>query len=116
MADVARQIERRVQMSEIILRESTQQFLQDPLFGGESADAIIRHLLKAEYLRNLNQYRRVDRNLSQKYGVSFNEFVSSRMVQQKGYSWEAESDAMDWETAISGIKTVQRKLSELQDV
>jgi len=101
-------------MTEIIVKESTQQFLKDPLFGGKNVDATIRHLLKAEYLRNLSQYRRVDRNLSQKYGISFEEFVSSRMIQQKGYSWNVEADAMDWETAISGIKTVEHKLANLQ--
>jgi len=101
-------------MAEIMLSESTQQFLQDPLFGGQNIDTTVRHLLKAEYLRNLSRYRRLDRNLSQKYGMSFEAFVSSRMVQQKGYTWDVETDAMDWETAISGIKTVERKLAELE--
>ncbi len=103
-------------MTEIMLRESTQQFLKDPLFGGQNVDTTIRHLLKAEYLRSQNRYCRVDRNLSQKYGMSFEAFLSTRMVQQKGYTWDVETDAMDWETAISGIKTVERKLAELQVV
>ncbi len=102
-------------MAELILKESTWQFLKDPLFDKQSADATIRHLLKAEYLRNLRLHRRADRNLSQKYGMTFDEFISSQTAQQKGYTWAVETDAMDWEIAVSGIKTVERKLKELQE-
>ena len=42
------------------------------------------------------------------------EFFPRRVVQEKGYSWNVESDAMEWETAISGIKTMERKIKELK--
>lgn len=35
------------------------------------------------------------------------------MVAQKGYSWEIESDAQEWEQAMDGIATCKRKLEEL---
>jgi hypothetical protein len=48
--------------------------------------------------------------------LNFEEFTTRRVVKEKGYSWEVESDAMDWETAIAGIKTMERKLAELKVV
>jgi len=48
-------------------------------------------------------------------GMAFEEFVARRVVQQKGYTWEVERDAMDWETAVGGIKTMRRKLQELRE-
>ena len=42
--------------------------------------------------------------------MSFAEFVARRIPRQKDYSWEVEQDAMDWETAIGGIATIERQL------
>ena len=78
-------------------------------------DAQVRFLLKAEYMRRLARYHRMDRLLTQRYGMTFEEFNASRMVRQKDYSWDVETDAMDWETAMSGIKTVERKLKGLSE-
>ena len=52
--------------------------------------------------------------MEQKYGVSFDGFVSRRIVRENEYSWDVESDAMEWETAIGGMKTMERKLEELK--
>ena len=103
-------------MNNITLLEHTQQLLADPLLNGESVDEKIRYLLKEEYLRRLAQYRRAIFLLEQKYGLSFDEFVSRRIVQQENFSWQAEKDAMDWETAFSGIRTMERKLEILGNV
>jgi hypothetical protein len=35
-------------------------------------------------------------------------------TEQRGYTWEVESDAMAWETAVDGLRTVQRQLSDLR--
>ena len=35
------------------------------------------------------------------------------MVEQKGFAWDVESDAIEWDLAASGIRTMQRKLAEL---
>jgi len=93
----------------------TRQFLEEPLLGEQDVDTKVCFLLEAEYLRRLGRYHRVDRVLAQKYGMTFEEFVARRVVQQKGYTWEVERDAMDWETAVGGIKTMRRKLQELRE-
>jgi hypothetical protein len=95
-------------MSETRLLESTLQFLAEPLLGDEGLDTKVRLLLEAEYLR------RLDRTLTQKYGMTFEEFTEARVVQQKGYTWDVEKDARDWETAVDGMKTMERKLQALQ--
>jgi hypothetical protein len=101
-------------MSETRLLESTLQFLAEPLLGDEGLDTKVRLLLEAEYLRRLGRYRRLDRTLTQKYGMTFEEFTEARVVQQKGYTWDVEKDARDWETAVDGMKTMERKLQALQ--
>ena len=102
-------------MSETKLMESTLQFLEEPLLGEQDLDTKVRLLLEAEYLRRLGRYRRLDRTLTQKYGMTFEEFIEGRVVQQKGYTWDVEKDAMDWETAVDGMRTMERKLQELQE-
>jgi hypothetical protein len=101
-------------MSETRLMESTLQFLEEPLLGEQDLDTKVRLLLEAEYLRRLGRYRLLDRTLTQKYGMTFEEFIEGRVVQQKGYTWDVEKDAMDWETAVDGMRTIERKLQELQ--
>ena len=100
-------------MSETRLTESTLQFLEEPLLGEQDLDTKVRLLLEAEYLRRLGRYRRLDRTLAQKYGMKFEEFIELRVAQQKGYTWDVETDAMNWETAVDGMRTMERKLQEL---
>ncbi|RJQ51564.1 MAG: hypothetical protein C4530_19810 [Desulfobacteraceae bacterium] len=100
-------------MKAVEFQESTRQLLEEPLLEGASLDAKIRMLLRSEYLRRLGRYRHVDRLMTSKYGVQFNEFIARRIVKEKGFSWDVECDAMSWETAVSGIKTMERKLKEL---
>lgn len=102
-------------MAEVILKEQTQQWLADPILGQDDIDAKVRRLLEAEYLRKLAQYERANRLLAQKYGVTFAEFVAQDIVAQHGYTWEVEQDAIQWETAMGGIATVQRRLQEIRD-
>jgi hypothetical protein len=102
-------------MSNATLLEQTQQLLDDPLLVGKNADEKIRYLLKEEYLRRLAQYRRTVFLLGQKYGISFDEFVTQRIVQRENFAWHVETDAMEWETAVSGIKTIERKLKVLDE-
>jgi hypothetical protein len=97
------------------LQESTRQLLEEPLIEGRDVDAKVRLLLGSEYMRRLGRYRRVDRLMGSKYGVRFDEFVARGLVKEKGFSWEVESDAMNWETAIGGIRTMERKLRELHE-
>ena len=48
--------------------------------------------------------------------MTFEEFVARRVAQQKGYTWDVETDAMDWETAMGGMRTMERKLQELREL
>ena len=102
-------------MSDASLLERTRRFLEEPLLGEQDLDTKVCLLLEAEYLRRLGQYRRVDRLLTQKYGMTFEEFVTQRVAQQEGYTWNVETDAMDWETAVSGMKTMECKIQELRE-
>ncbi len=58
-----------------------------------------------EAVRRLARYRLTDRRLSQKYGITFDEFERQQMTKRQGYTWEVESDAMAWEMAIDGIRS-----------
>ena len=55
----------------------------------------------------------LDRQLTQKYDMSFDQFERQQITLDKGFTWEVECDAIAWETAVDGIRTVQRQLSEL---
>jgi hypothetical protein len=68
---------------------------------------------KKAYGRRLARYNLTDRQLRQKYQMSFEEFERQKVMEQRGYTWEVESDAIAWETAMDGIRTVQRQLSDL---
>ena len=101
-------------MSTIELTEQTRELLEEPLLGEEDIEIKILKLMEAEYLRRIQRYRRVDQILSKKYGMSFDEFLSRRVVAQRDFDWEVEQDAMDWETAVDGIATIKRKLARLR--
>jgi hypothetical protein len=76
-------------------------------------NAKLRILLEAEYRRRLARYSLTDRQLSQKYKMNFEAFEQQQLTKQQGYTWEVESDAIAWETAIDGIRTMERQLAEL---
>ena len=80
--------------------------------GDKTEDKLAR-LIKGEYRRRLANYSLTDRQLTQKYDMSFDQFERQQITLDKGFTWEVESDAIAWETAVDGIRTVQRQLSEL---
>lgn len=102
-------------MAESILHANTWRLLEDPVLGEQDLDTKVLSLLEAEYLRRLARYQRVDHELSQKFGLMFEEFIAQRITKRRDYTWDVERDAMDWETAIGGIKTVTAKLHELKE-
>ena len=81
--------------------------------SGEKVDDILRQLLIAEYRRRLTRYQLTDQQLMQKYGLDFASFEREQVTKQQDYSWEVESDAMAWETAVDGIATMKRRLADL---
>jgi hypothetical protein len=103
-------------MSEMILSESTLALLQDPGLGTQDVDGKVRYLLEAEYMRRLGRYHRTNSLLSEKYGMTFEEFTAQRVVKQRGYTWEVEKDAMDWEVALGEIEGARQALLELKNL
>jgi len=102
-------------METAALKESTRRLLEEPFLEGKDLDAKVRVLLKSEYLRRLGRYRHTDRLMAGKYGMEFDDFITGHVIEQKGFTWDVESDAMAWETAVGGIQTLERKLRELHD-
>ncbi|MBU0491341.1 MAG: hypothetical protein KKA73_19320 [Chloroflexi bacterium] len=98
----------------ITVSEQTAQHLQQlPLAQATDVDSKLRSLLGAEYRRRLSRYSLTDRRLRAKYGMPFDEFERQEVVKQRGYSWDVESDAVEWDLAVSGIRTMHRALAEL---
>jgi hypothetical protein len=96
------------------LSDTVVQHLRDLSFGeANSINDKLTLLLEAEYRRRLARYSLTDQQLAQKYQMSFEDFERQRITEQRGYTWEVESDAMAWETAVDGLRTVQRQLSDL---
>ena len=79
----------------------------------EMTEDELTYLLKRDYLRRLTRYKMTDGYYSDKYKMDFESFESVNIIQREKYSFEVESDAQEWELAIDGIKTVERKLKEL---
>lgn len=102
-------------METAALKESTRRLLEEPFLDGKDLDTKVRVLLKSEYLRRLGRYRHTDRVMAGKYGMEFDDFVAGRVVEQMGFTWEVESDAIAWETAVGGILTLERKLRDIHD-
>jgi hypothetical protein len=86
----------------------------DRLEPGHDLDSKIERLVENELLGRLARYELVDRQMTRKYGLSFDEFRRNRVVEQKGYSFEVESDFWDWELTQDGLVTVQEMLASLK--
>jgi hypothetical protein len=97
----------------IVVSKETARHLESLPMGPIDMDKKLRALLESEYRRRLSRYSLTNRILRQKYGMTYEEFEARNLVKEHGYSWEVESDAIAWETAVDGIKTMQRKLKEL---
>ena len=74
----------------------------------------LKAILLREYRRRLLLYKMVDEKMQKKYNMSFEEFEKRCIVEEKGYPWEVENDAMEWEHAIEGIRYMQEKIEELK--
>lgn len=75
----------------------------------------LKYLLRRDYLRRLTRYRMTDDFYRKKYNMDFESFEKANIVSKQKYSFEVESGAQEWELAIDGIKTVEKKLRELSD-
>ena len=83
----------------------------EPEGGPESK---LTKVVERELIRRLNHYQYLDRHMQKKYGMNFDQFRDARVVEQKGYSFEVESDFWEWELAQDGIQTMAMELNELR--
>ena len=98
----------------ITVSDEVAQHLESLSFGqAGDINEKLRLLLAAEYRRRLTHYSLTDRQFTQKYQMSFEAFEHQQLTKQHGYTWEVEFDAIDWETAMDGIRTLQRQLAVL---
>lgn len=79
-----------------------------------NVDEKLKSLLRAEYQRRLARYNLTVRQLAAKYKMDFASFEQQQITKQLGYTWEVESDAIAWETAVDGIRTMQEQLRLLE--
>ncbi len=80
------------------------------------SDDELQEMLRRDYLRRLMRYRKTDELMRQKYGMTNEEFVTRNVVAAQSFTWEAESDSQDWEMAVDGIRTMERKLREIDGI
>lgn len=74
----------------------------------------LKEAVLSEYERRLVLYRLTDEQFKKKYGMNFTEFEKKNLVKEKGFSWEVEKDAMEWEHAIEGIESLQEKINKIK--
>lgn len=79
----------------------------------EMTEAEIKTLLMRDYMRRLTRYRMTDDFFKKKYGMDFAGFDKKNLVQKENYSFEVESDAQEWELALDGINTIEKKIKEI---
>lgn len=77
------------------------------------SDDEIKSILRRDYLRRLTRYRMSDNFYRKKYDMDFDRFEKANIVKKENYSFEVESDAQEWEMAVDGIKTMEKKLKEI---
>ena len=79
----------------------------------EMSEDELKYLLRRDYLRRLTRYRITYDFFKKKYNMDFESFEKANIVDKQNYTFEVESDAQEWELAIDGIKTVDKKQKEL---
>ncbi|MEA1956796.1 MAG: hypothetical protein U9N01_00340 [Euryarchaeota archaeon] len=82
----------------------------------ESIERGMAKLLYNETRRKLIEYELLDRNLTKKYGMSFDEFREKKMIEKLGYSWEVEKDYQNWEIARDGIETMEEMIDKVRNI
>jgi len=73
----------------------------------------LKEVIRRDYLRRLTRYRLTYDFYKKKYGMDFESFQKANILERENYGFEVETDAQEWELAIDGIKTVEKKLKEL---
>jgi len=85
------------------------------LLSEEDIEKGMAKLLYNETSRKLVRYELLDRNLTRKYGMSFEEFREKKMIEQLGYTWEVEKDYQNWEITRDGIETMKEMIDPVRN-
>jgi len=95
-----------------ILTEKTIKIIDSLLPEGE-LDTKIKNLLIEDIRRRLAEFELIDRHFQKKYGLTLTEFENKNVVNEKGYSFEVESDYHEWDSAVDAVNTLKNYLDEL---
>ncbi|MDI6864491.1 hypothetical protein [Thermodesulfovibrio yellowstonii] len=76
----------------------------------------LKEMALNEYKRRIVFYRLIDEKMKKKYGMSFEEFEKKNIVKEKGFSWDVEKDAMEWEHALESLRTLTEKLRKIEKI
>ena len=74
----------------------------------------LKEVVLSEYERRIVLYKLTDERFKKKYGMNFPEFEKKNLVKEKGFSWEVEKDAMEWEHAVEGLASLQEKINKIE--
>jgi hypothetical protein len=73
----------------------------------------IKEALLNEYRRRIIRCKMVDETMKKKYGMTLQEFELKNVVKEYDFSWQVESDAMEWEHAVEGSRYAEQKLKSI---
>ena len=76
-------------------------------------DYKVRKILREDIKRKLAEFQIIDNRFQKKYGVTLDEFEKRNIVKEKGFSFEAESDYHEWDSAKDAIETLGAKIKDL---
>ena len=93
--------------------DATQEAIVEKIIANVPIDEIKEALLN-EYRRRIICYKLVDETMKKKYGMTFRDFESRNLVKEQEFSWQVESDAMEWEHAVEGVRYAGQKLRNIQ--
>lgn len=74
----------------------------------------LKEVVLSEYERRLVLYKLIDERFKKKYLMDYQEFERKNVVKEREFTWEIERDAMEWEHAVEGIKSLQEKITKIK--
>lgn len=101
------QVEHRVSIDSITLKESMQR-----LFPDLELDEVLAELLLERARKNLIKYRTMVRHFEAKYDTDFQAF--RQRVLDSEPPFDIEQDYFDWEMAVTGIDDMQAEIMRLE--
>lgn len=75
----------------------------------------LKEVVLSEYERRLVLYKLIDERFKKKYLMDYQEFERKNVVKEREFTWEIERDAMEWEHAVEGIKSLQEKITKIKN-